>query len=120
MKLRIAFCFWMTTLLCAACNNDDTMAKDIVGEWHGVQWTAEGKPVAVDPATVTMVLSKDGVYNLIVDSRIDKGDWHTKKDTLFLVPDSYEDVKIKIISLKGDRLTLQMDRGRIEILEMKR
>ncbi|MEY3194228.1 MAG: hypothetical protein RIQ78_325, partial [Bacteroidota bacterium] len=53
MKLRIAFCFWMTTLLCASCNNDDTMAKDIVGEWHGVQWTAEGKPVAVDPATVT-------------------------------------------------------------------
>jgi hypothetical protein len=117
---HFVYCLTMIAIFVMACNNDEQLSKDIVGEWHGVRWTSEGKPIATDPAAVTMVLSKDGVYNLIVDARIDKGDWHIKNDSLFLVPDSYEDVKIKIISLKGDNLSIQMDRGRIEVLELKR
>lgn len=103
-----------------ACNSDENMTKNIAGEWHGVSWMAEGQPVVPDASVVTLVFSKDGVYNLIIDSRIENGDWHIKSDSLFLSPESTEDVKLKIMALTSDNLTLQMNRGRIEVLELKR
>ena len=112
--------FFLLAVMAVACNNHDKMSKDLIGEWHGVSWTANGAPVMPDATVLTMVLSKDGVYNLISDGRTENGDWKVKNDTLFLSPEKTEDVKMKIVSLTTDNLKLQVARGQVEDVEFKR
>ncbi len=107
-------------LFLSACNHDEAWTKIIVGEWHGVSWLAEGKPVIQDVSTLTMLFSKDSIYNLIVGATMETGDYYVKNDSLFLIPERSEDVKMKIISLSDSKLELQVFRGQLEDIEFKR
>lgn len=107
-------------LFLMGCNHDEAWTKMIVGEWRGVSWVAEGKSVMPDSLKMTMILSKDSIYNLIVGSRMDAGDYYVKNDSLFLIPEKSEDVYMKIISLSDSKLELQVFRGQLEHIEFKR
>jgi Lipocalin-like domain len=117
---QIAQIILAIALLFPACNNDEQMTKLIVGEWHGVSWTTDGKPVIPDASSLTLVVSSNGVYNLIGEGRVENGDWKVKNDSLFLSPEASEDVKMKIISLSDSKLELQVFRGQIDNIEFKR
>ena len=120
MKHLILSILFLGLLHTSACQSDENSAKVILGEWHGVNWTAAGQPVMPDASVITMVFSKEGVYNLVADTRIENGNWKIANDSLFLVPETTEDVKMRIMSLTPDNLILEMNRGRIEVLELKR
>ncbi len=109
-----------TALLLSACNNDEKWTKMIAGEWHGVSWIAEGDTVMKDPSKLTMILSKDSIYNLVADSRVENGNWYLKNDTLFLIPEMTEDIKMKIVALDAENLELRVFRGRVEEIKFKR
>jgi len=110
----------IATLFFTGCNHDEEWTKMIVGEWHGVSWVAEGKPAIEDASTVTMLFSKDSVYNLFIGNGMENGDYYVNNDSLFLIPEKSEDVKMKIISLSDAKLELQVFRGELENIEFKR
>lgn len=103
-----------------ACYDNGKQALKLVGEWHGVSWKSDGKEIVNDSTKLVMMFSKEGVYNLIFNSRVENGDWHVDRDTIYLVPEKTDDVKLKILELKPDKLKFSFNNGQNEIVEFKK
>lgn len=115
--IYIAIIFALTL---AACYDNEKVAKQLVGEWHGVSWKMGQKEMVNDSTNLVFMLSKEGVYNLIFNDRVENGDWHVDHDTIYLVPEKTDDVKLKILELKSDKLKFSFLRDQAEIVEFKK
>lgn len=104
----------------AACYDNGKKAQQLVGEWHGVSWKIGANELVNDSTNLVFMLSKEGVYNLIFNERVENGDWHVDRDTIYLVPEKTEDIKLKILELKPDKLKFSFLRDQTEIVEFKK
>lgn len=115
--------FFALFLIIAACTSDAERAEQVIGEWQGVRWVTEGRPVTDDATQVIFIFELPDKYAAIYGSQDEKGTFKVNDGRLYTQSDEENaaPMMVRFERPQEDTLTLKMNRGgRMETLVLGR
>jgi Lipocalin-like domain len=92
---------------CADTKNN----KIIIGNWHAVQWEANGKPLNRNVETTFFTFTDKGTYTFENAGTVEEGTYKVEIDNLFTIAKGKQEIMVKIVKATSDSLVFDMNNG---------
>lgn len=104
----------LTILLFNSCENPEQYKK-ITGHWECIHWTSVENPNnRCREGNVYFKFQENKTYESRLGQTVDKGSYKLNENSLTVSPENKLDIKVDMLKLNDDTLSLLMNSGGIE------